>query len=318
MSGPLAQSQMVFLTPSAMSGPLAQSQMVFLTPSAMSGPLAQFQMVFLTPSAMSGPLAQSQMVFLTPSAMSGPLAQSQMLQYFGPKVCPDKCHACTWDGECCHGQCLGSCTEPNTDSSCAACLHYYHEGRCVPDCPHDTYKFEGWRCVTLDFCSSVHLPDFDRFVIHRRECMSECPSGFTRNKSKSMFCSACDGLCDKICDEKVIDSVDAAQSLKGCTVVKGNLQINIRRGQNIVSELESFMGLIQTVTGYVRIRHSQTLGSLSFLKSLRYINGEDLMDDMYAFHAVDNQHLQFLWDWTQHNLTIRAGNCSSDPTLNSA
>ncbi|XP_031676260.1 insulin-like growth factor 1 receptor [Oncorhynchus kisutch] len=100
------------------------------------------------------------------------------------KVCPDKCHACTWDGECCHGQCLGSCTEPNTDSSCAACLHYYHEGRCVPDCPHDTYKFEGWRCVTLDFCSSVHLPDFDRFVIHRRECMSDCPSGFTRNKSK--------------------------------------------------------------------------------------------------------------------------------------
>uniref|UniRef100_A0A8C7JBP1 Tyrosine-protein kinase receptor n=1 Tax=Oncorhynchus kisutch TaxID=8019 RepID=A0A8C7JBP1_ONCKI len=207
------------------------------------------------------------------------------------KVCPDKCHACTWDGECCHGQCLGSCTEPNTDSSCAACLHYYHEGRCVPDCPHDTYKFEGWRCVTLDFCSSVHLPDFDRFVIHRRECMSECPSGFTRNKSKSMFCSACDGLCDKICDEK------------GCTVVKGNLQINIRRGQNIVSELESFMGLIQTVTGYVRIRHSQTLGSLSFLKSLRYINGEDLMDDMYAFHAVDNQHLQFLWDWTQTGIT---------------
>ncbi len=45
-----------------------------------------------------------------------------------------------------------------------------------------------------------------------------------------MFCTACDGLCDKICDEKVIDSVDAAQSLKGCTVIKGNLHINIRRG----------------------------------------------------------------------------------------
>ena len=47
---------------------------------------------------------------------------------------------------------------------------------------------------------------------------------------------------------------------------------------NIVSELESFMGLIQTVTGYVRIRHSHTLGSLSFLKSLRYIHGEELFD----------------------------------------
>lgn len=47
----------------------------------------------------------------------------------------------------------------------------------------------------------------------------------------SMFCTACDGLCDKVCDEKVIDSVDAAQSLKGCTIIKGNLHINIRRGR---------------------------------------------------------------------------------------
>ncbi|KAG7468187.1 hypothetical protein MATL_G00140190 [Megalops atlanticus] len=225
-------------------------------------------------------------------------------------LCPEKCEkrACTEAGECCHPQCLGSCAEPGSDTACAACLHYYHEGRCVPDCPPDTYKFEGWRCITMDECSKVHLPsDFDRFVIHGGECIPDCPSGFTRNESQSMFCSACDGLCDKICDEKIIDSVDAAQSLKGCTVIKGNLHINIRRGNNIASELESFMGLIQTVTGYVRIRHSHTLGSLSFLKSLRYINGEELMDGMYAFSALDNQHLQYLWDWTQHNLTIRAG-----------
>ena len=47
---------------------------------------------------------------------------------------------------------------------------------------------------------------------------------------------------------------------------------------NIESELESFMGLIQRVTGYVKIRHSHALGSLSFLKSLRYIDGNELMD----------------------------------------
>lgn len=28
---------------------------------------------------------------------------------------------------------------------------------------------------------------------------------------------------------------------------------------------------------------------------------------MYAFSAFDNQKLQFLWDWSQHNLTIHAG-----------
>ncbi|KAJ8417577.1 hypothetical protein AAFF_G00224200 [Aldrovandia affinis] len=222
----------------------------------------------------------------------------------------NKCEtqACTEAGECCHAQCLGSCTQPESDTACAACLHFYHEGQCVPECPPDTYSFEGWRCITMELCSGVHLPsEVDRFVIHDGECIPDCPSGFTRNDSQSMFCSACDGLCDKICDEKVIDSVDAAQSLKGCTIIKGNLHINIRRGNNIASELESFMGLIQTVTGYVRIRYSNTLSSLSFLKSLRYIHGEELMESMYSFSALDNQHLQYLWDWSQHNLTIKAG-----------
>uniref|UniRef100_A0A3P8TEZ4 Tyrosine-protein kinase receptor n=1 Tax=Amphiprion percula TaxID=161767 RepID=A0A3P8TEZ4_AMPPE len=224
------------------------------------------------------------------------------------KVCPPHCKlACTDKGECCHSQCLGGCTEPHNDMACSACLHYYHEGRCVPDCPPNTYKFEGWRCITMDLCSQVHLPSDTHFVIHGGECMPDCPSGFTRNETNRMVCSACNGLCDKVCTSPVIDSVDAAQSLKDCTVIEGNLDINIRRGNNIASELESFMGLIQTVTGYVKIRHSHALGSLSFLKSLRYINGQELIDNMYSFSAINNQHLQSLWDWTQHNLTIRAG-----------
>nr|XP_061796382.1 insulin-like growth factor 1 receptor [Nerophis lumbriciformis] len=225
------------------------------------------------------------------------------------KECPEKCgrRACTANGDCCHEQCLGSCTLPGSDSSCAACVHYYHEGRCVADCPPGTYKFEGWRCISAELCSRVHLPDYDSFVIHQGECMSECPFGYTRTTPNSMSCAACDGVCDKVCDEKVIDSMDAAQSLKGCTVIKGNLHINIRRGHNMVAELESFTGLIQRVTGYVRIRHSHTLSSLAFLRSLRYIDGEELLDDTYAFSAFDNQQLQYLWDWKQHNLTIRNG-----------
>uniref|UniRef100_A0A8C5CYQ8 Tyrosine-protein kinase receptor n=1 Tax=Gadus morhua TaxID=8049 RepID=A0A8C5CYQ8_GADMO len=224
------------------------------------------------------------------------------------KVCPDTCkQACSDRGECCHSQCLGSCSEPHSDTACSACLHYYHEGRCVAQCPPGTYKFEGWRCITMDLCSRLHLPHDNAFVIHAGECMTDCPPGFTRNETNGMLCSACHGLCDKTCSSTIIDSVDAAQGLLGCTVIKGNLLINIRRGNNIASELESFMGLIQTVTGYVRIRYSHTLSSLSFLKSLRYINGEELMDQMYSFSAINNQNLQFLWDWSTHNLTVRAG-----------
>ncbi|XP_041842350.1 insulin-like growth factor 1b receptor [Melanotaenia boesemani] len=225
------------------------------------------------------------------------------------KECPEKCgrRACTSDGECCHPQCLGSCTVPGSDGACAACVHYYYLGRCVADCPQGTFRFEGWRCISKDLCSKVHLPDYDTFVIHGGECMPECPSGYTRSATNSMYCTACDGLCDKVCDGKVVDSMDAAQSLKGCTVIRGNLHINIRRGHNIVAELESFTGLIQRVTGHVRITHAHTLSSLAFLRSLRYIDGENLLEDTYAFSALDNQQLQYLWDWKQHNLTIKAG-----------
>uniref|UniRef100_A0A3B3CHJ2 Insulin-like growth factor 1 receptor n=1 Tax=Oryzias melastigma TaxID=30732 RepID=A0A3B3CHJ2_ORYME len=225
------------------------------------------------------------------------------------KECPPSCgrRACTAEGKCCHPQCLGSCTAPDSDMACAACVHYFHQGRCMADCPPGTYRFEGWRCISAKVCSKVHHPDFDTFVIHMGECMPECPSGYTRSATNSMHCTACDGLCDKVCDGKVIDSMDAAQSLKGCTVIKGNLHINIRRGHNMVAELESFTGLIQRVTGYVRITHSHTLTSLAFLRSLRYIDGETLLEDMYAFSAFDNQQLQYLWDWKQHNLTIKTG-----------
>ncbi|KAF4083004.1 hypothetical protein AMELA_G00134960 [Ameiurus melas] len=228
------------------------------------------------------------------------------------KVCPERCgqRACTYSGECCHAQCLGSCTLPDSATACAACQHYSHEGRCVERCPPGMYIFEGWRCITLEMCSEVHLSYSERFVIHGGECMMECPPGFNRENSQSMFCTACDGLCDKVCDGKDIDSVDAAQSLKDCTVINGSLRITIRRGKNIASELENFLGLIKTVTGYVQISHSPTLSSLSFLKSLNHINGKELCENMYAVSVFDNQHLQFLWDWSQHNLTIHAGKLS--------
>uniref|UniRef100_A0A8C2GSZ4 Insulin-like growth factor 1 receptor n=1 Tax=Cyprinus carpio TaxID=7962 RepID=A0A8C2GSZ4_CYPCA len=213
-------------------------------------------------------------------------------------VCPKKCEkrACTNKAhpKCCHPQCLGSCTEPDNDKACAACQHYFHEDRCVEACPPGTYKFEGWRCITMDMCARVHLPSEVDFVIHNGECMPDCPPGFTRNDTQSMFCSACDGLCDKVCESKTIDSVDAAQSLQGCTVIKGNLQINIRRGNLIV--LIAFFG---SIFHTLNIRNL-VFNTLLFVCVFSYYR-------LYAFSAVDNQNLQYLWDWSQHNLTIKAG-----------
>ncbi|XP_054858143.1 insulin-like growth factor 1 receptor [Eublepharis macularius] len=231
------------------------------------------------------------------------------------KICPSSCgkNACTEQNECCHPECLGSCTAPNNNTVCVACRNYYHDGACVPTCPPNTYKFEGWRCITREACKelSTAAPDDEKFVIHDNECVQECPPGFMLNDSQSIFCSPCEGPCPKECGAEktltVIDSVTAAQLLQGCTVINGNLLINIRRGNNIAAELENFMGLIETVTGYVKIRHSHALVSLSFFKNLRYINGEEQLDGNYSFYVLDNQNLQQLWDWNSHNLTIREG-----------
>ncbi|KAM4747534.1 insulin-like growth factor 1 receptor [Rhinophrynus dorsalis] len=230
------------------------------------------------------------------------------------KVCPSMCgkRACTDRKECCHPECLGSCTAPDNDTACVACRHYFYEGRCVQSCPTNTYLFQGWRCITREECAKVHtsVTGVNPFIIHKGECMEECPSGFMLNSSHSMFCSPCEGPCPKICEEektKTIDSVTSAQMLEGCTVLKGNLLLNIRKGQNIAAELENFMGLIETVTGYVKIRHSHALLSLSFLKSLRYINGENQLEGSYSFYVFDNNNLQQLWDWDRHNLTIKRG-----------
>lgn len=109
-------------------------------------------------------------------------AYPSFLPSLSPLECPEKCarRACTANGECCHPQCLGSCTFPGSDTACAACVHYYHQGRCVADCPPGTYKFEGWRCISAETCARVQHPDYDSFIIHGGECMSECPSGYTR------------------------------------------------------------------------------------------------------------------------------------------
>lgn len=144
-----------------------------------------------------------------------------------------------------------------------ACRHFHFNGHCLPSCPPRTYEYEGWRCVTAEYCASLRKVsdnprDASKFVIHQQQCLSECPPGYTRNESRwgplplgvavegggsvpslcptpcpcSIFCHKCEGLCPKACKvgTKTVDSTRAAQELAGCTLVEGNLILNIRRG----------------------------------------------------------------------------------------
>ncbi|NWT18078.1 INSRR protein, partial [Vireo altiloquus] len=230
------------------------------------------------------------------------------------KVCPCGVgSACTASGECCHAECLGGCGRPRDSRACVACRHFHFNGHCLPSCPPRTYEYEGWRCVTAEYCASLRKVsdnprDASKFVIHQRQCLSECPSGYTRNES-SMFCHKCEGLCPKECKvgTKTIDSTRAAQELGGCTLIEGNLILNIRRGYNLASELQRSLGLIETITGFLKIKHSFALVSLSFFKNLKLIRGDSMVDGNYTLYVLDNQNLQQLWDWNHHILSIPVG-----------
>ncbi|XP_078480098.1 insulin-like growth factor 1 receptor isoform X1 [Lampetra fluviatilis] len=224
-------------------------------------------------------------------------------------VCPPECgrRACTKSGHCCHEECLGGCHQAGSEHHCLACRHYWHKGICVLDCPLGTYRYDGWRCVTAEFCQAPY--DYStQNVLHHGDCLPDCPSGYIRNVT-SMTCTKCDGPCPKVCKygNVNINSLTAAQELYGCTELDGNLTIDIRGGNNIAAELETNLGLIEMVTGFVKIKRSSALVTLAFLKNLRIIRGDMLDEGNYSFYVLDNQNLQQLWDWTKHNLTVLRG-----------
>lgn len=51
-------------------------------------------------------------------------------------------------------------------------------------------------------------------------------------------CTPCAGLCPKVCmGLKMVDSVTAAQHLRGCTLLNGSLVINLRGGSEYLLSL---------------------------------------------------------------------------------
>ncbi|XP_037538287.1 insulin receptor a [Nematolebias whitei] len=253
------------------------------------------------------------------TTINGHFSERCWTQSHCQKMCPAHCkHRACKDDQCCHEQCLGSCTKPNSASHCVACRGLQHESICVERCPNDYFIYKGWRCVSNAFCQDLHNrckqekeknknTDCHDYVIHNGACIPECPSGFSIGNS-SLHCKPCAGPCPKVCrGVKMVDSVTAAQALRGCTVLNGSLVINLRGGNNIAAELEASLGQLEEITGYLTVRRSYALVSLSFFRKLRLIRGEEQEIGNYSFYALDNQNLRQLWDWSKHKLTILQG-----------
>ncbi|KAA0719463.1 Insulin receptor [Triplophysa tibetana] len=205
-----------------------------------------------------------------------------------------------------------------------------HDGACIPECPSGYTTVNSTTCHTnmRDVASKEPGGRKERGTnsslgqarcVHKNNRRLSCVSDPSEKTSHSSLiassvcharlnCTPCDGLCPKVCmGQKTVDSVTAAQALRGCTVLNGSLIINIRGGNNIAAELEANLGQLEEITGYLTVRRSYALVSLSFLRKLRVIHGEAQEFGKYSFYAFDNQNLRQLWDWNKHNLTILQG-----------
>jgi insulin receptor len=109
----------------------------------------------------------------------------------------------------------------------------------------------------------------------------------------------------KRCQAKIVDSIATAQALKGCSIIDGPLEIQIRGstknqdGSNIVKELEASLSSIVEINDYLKIARSHSILSFSFLKNLKRINGKKLESNRNALVVWENQNLQELWDINQ-------------------
>ncbi|KAI9520500.1 hypothetical protein NQZ68_017201 [Dissostichus eleginoides] len=129
------------------------------------------------------------------------IPSKKKLTVFKKSVCLDNCKhsACSLQGQCCHDQCLGGCSEPGNSSSCVSCRNLQHGNTCVDKCPAGFYVFRGWRCISFSFCQELHNQctqtkklNQDReqgcheYVIHNGACIPECPSGYTTINSTTV------------------------------------------------------------------------------------------------------------------------------------
>ncbi|KAG5880193.1 hypothetical protein JTB14_006626 [Gonioctena quinquepunctata] len=232
------------------------------------------------------------------------------------KVCPSNCKACNNRGKCCHSSCL-ACRDDDPQI-CTVCPKYSigfgKDKRCMQNCPKGQVGYVDRRCISPEEC--INLPprpieayatsDIERpYKIHKGSCILQCPPDHTDNY-KDHTCDPCGGRCNKTCDGINIDSITVAKQLRGCTHIKGALEIQLRGGIN-VTELEENLKMIEEISDYLKIVRSFPLVSLNFLKNLRRIRGLNLESRKFVFILLDNQNLQELWDWHNRTLKIDTG-----------
>ncbi|KAH8388337.1 hypothetical protein KR093_004502 [Drosophila rubida] len=226
--------------------------------------------------------------------------QAMQLKLQPPKLegCPASCgrFGCDASGSCCDRNCLTGCASQN--QNCTLCANYARSGRCVDQCIA-SYELHKRQCIDVKECRQRKLIPLTRGC----RCVDHCPDNHkpTVDANGARHCQLeCKGV------YHVKRAADLEQ-LQDCVTINGSLIIElVDVKEKIVAELEQACGNIKEITGYLKVIHSTPLMSLTFLRSLDTIRGDELIEKKYALFVVNNAHLEHIWP-TNRQVAIQRG-----------
>ncbi|KAF5294238.1 hypothetical protein FQR65_LT10824 [Abscondita terminalis] len=161
-------------------------------------------------------------------------------------------------------------------------------------------------CVTEQECPTVLNGTWWSF---EGQCVNSCPPKFHQVSEEEGWCAYCGENCTKTCSGMLVDTLEAAQELVGCTHIMGSLSIRVF-SKSAADELEESLGMIEEIEGYLKVYRSYPITSLEFMKKLRVIHGKELDNRRHSFIVFENQNLHKLWDWDNFKLIIKNGTFS--------
>ena len=104
-------------------------------------------------------------------------------------------------------------------------------------CPDPFLKFKNWQCISEAQCRNKEtffpgetIQDKNKFKSYDEECIEYCPPG-TKEKEHptltgSLTCEYCEN-CPMECLGDLITSLDELKNFQGCTMIKGDLSIQL-------------------------------------------------------------------------------------------
>ncbi|XP_068155469.1 LOW QUALITY PROTEIN: insulin-like growth factor 1 receptor [Drosophila tropicalis] len=199
--------------------------------------------------------------------------------------CGPECglNGCDMAGNCCQRSCVTGCSAQN----CTLCATFERSGTCVDRCLAK-YELNKRQCISYRECRQLGLIP----LTSGYRCVDKCPDNQieVRDANGTIHCQLrCQGVFH-------VRTKKDLHLLEDCVNINGSLIIElVDIKEKIVNDLERALINVKEITGYLKVVHSPQLVSLTFLKNLDTICGNELIENKYALFVVDNHHLEHIW-----------------------